>query len=85
MGSHTCLYYESEENLLELVSSFFEQGFRTNDLCLYEGRRDVELGVLLKELECDSKGAAIVLFADNLFEVSLKIFEEGSTILPELL
>ena len=35
MGSHTCLYYESEENLLELVSSFFEQGFRTNDLCLW--------------------------------------------------
>ncbi|MGA2774647.1 MAG: MEDS domain-containing protein [Candidatus Omnitrophota bacterium] len=35
MGSHTCLYYESEENLLELVSSFFEQGFRTNKLCLW--------------------------------------------------
>jgi len=35
MNSHTCLYYESEENLLELVSSFFEQGFRNNELCLW--------------------------------------------------
>ena len=35
MGSHTCLHYESERNLLDLVSSFFEQGFRTNELCLW--------------------------------------------------
>lgn len=35
MGKHICLYYESEENLLDLVSSFFEEGLRTNKLCLW--------------------------------------------------
>jgi len=35
VGKHICLYYESEENLLDLVSSFFEEGFRTNKLCIW--------------------------------------------------
>ena len=35
MGSHTCLSYEHEEGLLELLGSFFEQGFKVNEFCLW--------------------------------------------------
>jgi len=35
MSSHTCLYYESEKSLLELITYFFQQGLSTNRLCLW--------------------------------------------------
>ncbi|MDD5436045.1 MAG: MEDS domain-containing protein [Candidatus Omnitrophica bacterium] len=35
MGSHNCLYYESQENLLEFVSYFFKQGLNTNESCVW--------------------------------------------------
>jgi len=35
MGNHTCLYYDSEKSLLEMVSCFFDQGLRSNALCLW--------------------------------------------------
>jgi two-component system, sensor histidine kinase PdtaS len=35
MGSHTCLSYECEKSLLELLKSFFEQGLKIRELCLW--------------------------------------------------
>jgi hypothetical protein len=35
MSKHTCLYYESRENLLEFIVPFFEQGLRLNELCVW--------------------------------------------------
>jgi hypothetical protein len=35
MGRHTCLYYDSEKSLLDLVHSFFEKGLKENKLCLW--------------------------------------------------
>jgi len=57
MGGHNCLYYESKENLLELVAYFFEQGFRANESCMWivpqslgvEGAKAV-LGERIKDL-----------------------------------
>lgn len=35
MNNHTCLYYDSEKNLLEFIAPYFEQGFRSNELCVW--------------------------------------------------
>jgi hypothetical protein len=35
MSSHTCLSYEFEEDLLEIESSFFMEGVRARELCLW--------------------------------------------------
>jgi len=58
MGSHTCLSYESEESLLELLKSFFEQGLKFGELCFWvvplslgvKGARKA-LGKLIKDLD----------------------------------
>jgi hypothetical protein len=57
MSKHTCLYYESKENLLEFIVPFFEQGLRVNELCEWivpqslgvEGAKAV-LGERIKDL-----------------------------------
>jgi len=32
---HSCLYYDSEESLLELLHDFFRNGLKANNLCLW--------------------------------------------------
>ncbi|MFA6609493.1 MAG: MEDS domain-containing protein [Candidatus Omnitrophota bacterium] len=35
MSKHTCLYYDSDKSLLELIVPYFEQGFRNNEMCIW--------------------------------------------------
>jgi len=35
MGKHTCLYYDSEKSLLDLLHYFFKEGLQDNRLCIW--------------------------------------------------
>lgn len=35
MGEHSCLYYHSLEDLCSVTASFFQEGIRKNELCLW--------------------------------------------------
>jgi DNA-binding CsgD family transcriptional regulator len=48
-GTHICAFYETEEDLLELVSQFFAAGARRGDLCLWVKPDDMNADALASQ------------------------------------
>lgn len=46
-GTHLCVFYETEDDLFDLVSSYFEAGLQANELCVWR----VPRGVGVKDAE----------------------------------
>lgn len=47
-GTHVCAFYETDEDLLDLVQQFFAAGARRGDLCLWMMPDGVDSGALAK-------------------------------------
>jgi len=45
-GTHVCAFYETEDDLLDLISQFCAAGARRGDLCLWMAPQGVETGAL---------------------------------------
>jgi DNA-binding CsgD family transcriptional regulator len=42
-GSHLCVFYESEDDLFDLVSSYLDAGLQANELCVWRVPRNIAL------------------------------------------
>jgi hypothetical protein len=87
MGSHTCLSYEHEEGLLELLGSFFEQGLKVNEFCLWVvppslGVKDAEeaLGDKIKNLEDYIKDGRFEIVSYKDVYLTNGLFDPGVTL-----
>lgn len=56
-GSHICAFYETEDDLIDLVLPFFEQGVRDGDACVWALPEAVDTQPSLRAQEVIAQGA----------------------------